>query len=290
MTAWAESAAYWEKHRAVIRAMFAPMTEALLQSSGLKPGELVLDVAGGTGEPSLTVAERLRSSGPGVSSLASSEALGPIAGGVVCTDAVFAMVRAARVEALRLNLTNIEFGACLADSVPFLDNTFDIVLSRLGVMFFPDTLTALAELLRVLRPGGRLALAVWRGPEVNPFFRTVTDVMSRYVPSPPEDPQAPGAFRFAEPGLLAGLLRRAGVLDVTERILSFNIEAPVSLDRFWQVRSEMSDTLREKIRKLSPDQLRLVETEVTEAARPFFATGKMSFPAEVIVVGGRRKG
>src|SRR5215470_8560904 len=164
LTAWAESAFYWEKHRPVIRAMFAPITDALIQEAGIQPGDSVLDVAGGPGEPSLTIAQRLSHPVPPPAgtpdmprSLASS-------GRVVCTDAVFAMVSAARHEAIRQKLTNIDFAACLGDGLPFQTNLFDVVVSRLGAMFFPDIDAALAELLRVTKPGGRLAMAVWRGP------------------------------------------------------------------------------------------------------------------------------
>ncbi|HWX41659.1 MAG TPA: class I SAM-dependent methyltransferase [Blastocatellia bacterium] len=287
LTAWAESALYWEKHRAVIRAMFAPITDALLHDAGIRSGESVLDVAGGTGEPSLTIAAGFRAQAPPPGPV-ETDGGGAHRRRLVCTDAVFAMVSAARQEAVRLSLTDIEFCACLGDALPFPANSFDVVLSRLGTMFFPDTLAALTELLRATKPGGRLALAVWRSSEVNPFFRIVTDVMSHYVESPPEDPQAPGAFRFAEAGVLAGLLRRAGAIQVTERIVPFKIEAPIPLDRFWYVRSELSDTLREKVKKLSAEQLRSVEGEVTEAARQFFKSGKMAFPGEVIVVGARK--
>src|SRR5260370_32095147 len=116
LKAWAESAAYWEKHRDSIRAMFGPITAALIGEANTQPGESVLDVAGGAGEPSLTIAEE------------------PV-GVVVCTDAAYGMVSAARREALKLHLHNIEFGACLAESLPFGDNSFDAVVSRLRVMF-----------------------------------------------------------------------------------------------------------------------------------------------------------
>jgi hypothetical protein len=88
--------------------------------------------------------------------------------------------------------------------------------------------------------------------------------------------------------LLAGLLRRTGAMQVTERIVPFKIEAPIPLDRFWSVRSELSDTLRDKVKKLSAEQLRNVEGEVTEAASRFYEGGRMSFPGEVIVVGARK--
>jgi SAM-dependent methyltransferase len=285
LSAWAESALYWEKHRAVIRAMFSPITDALLHDAGIRAGDSVLDVAGGTGEPSLTMAAEFGAKAPPPHP-SETDGGGAHRNRLVCTDAVFAMVSAARREAARLTLADIEFCACLGDALPFPANSFDVVLSRLGAMFFPDTLAALTDLLRVTKPGGRLALAVWRSSEVNPFFRVVTDVMSRYIESPPEDPQAPGAFRFAEAGVLADLLRRAGAIQVTERVVPFKIEADIPLDRFWSVRSELSDTLREKVKKLSAEQLRSVEGEVTEAASQFFKSGKMSFPGEVIIITG----
>src|SRR5437660_580692 len=230
---WRESARYWQQHATTIRRMFAPVTDALVQDAGIVEGHSLLDVAGGPGEPSLTIAERV----------------GPT-GSVMCTDAVAEMVQAAEREAHRRGIANISFRHCMADALPFGDTSFDVVISRLGVMFFPDPSAALREMLRVTKPGGALALAVWQETEQNPFLHVVTEVLSRYVEAPPADPDAPGAFRFAEPGKLASILKEAGAIDVRERFLNFQIEAPISPDEFWKFRAATSATLRQKLADL----------------------------------------
>lgn len=264
---WRESAPYWEKHAPIIRAIFAPLTRALIEEAVIARGHTVLDVAGGTGEPSLTIAEMV----------------GP-SGSVTCTDAVAEMVSAAEGEARRKGLTNIKFRQCAAAALPFDDESFDAVVSRLGVMFFPDPPGSLREMLRVTKPGGALSLAVWQKSDLNPFFNIVTTVMSRYVETPPADPDAPGAFRFAEPGRLARLLEEAGATSVRERLLRFRIEAPISPAEFWQLRAELSGTLREKLTALSAKERSQVAQEVQRAARKFFASDQMDFPAEAIIV------
>ncbi|HSP62086.1 MAG TPA: methyltransferase domain-containing protein [Pyrinomonadaceae bacterium] len=268
---WRETARFWTKHSGTIRTMFAPLTEALIEDAGISEGQTVLDVAGGAGEPSLTIAERV----------------GP-AGAVTCTDAVAEMVAAAESEAQRRSLTNLTFQQCVADSLPFESNSFDAVVCRLGVMFFPDPLAALGEMLRVTKPGGSVALAVWHKDELNPFTHIVTDVMSRYVESPPADPDAPGAFRFAEPGKLASVLRNAGASDVGARVLHFQIEAPISPSEFWTMRSETSDTLRAKLAKLPAEEVLGLTQEVQEAGREYFPNNQMSFPAQMIIVSGKK--
>jgi len=268
---WRESAPYWEKHRDVIRTMFAPLTQALIEETGIVSGQSVLDVAGGPGEPSLTIAKVVG-----------------LAGAVMCTDAVAEMVAAAESAAQRLGLRNISFRQCTADSLPFENNFFDAVVSRLGVMFFPDPFFALQEMLRVTKPGGTISLAVWHKSELNPFIYRVTEVMNRYTEVVPADPDAPGAFRFAEPGKLAGILTEAGASDVHERLLEFRIEASISPHEFWVMRSEISETLREKLAQLSAEQVLHVSSEVQEAVRKFFPNDNMSFPAQMIIVRGTK--
>jgi ubiquinone/menaquinone biosynthesis C-methylase UbiE len=268
---WRETARFWTKHSATIATMFAPLTEALIRDAGIGAGQTVLDVAGGAGEPSLTIAEKV----------------GPT-GAVTCTDAVAEMVAAAEIEAHRRGLTNITFRQCVADSLPFESNSFDAVVSRLGVMFFPDPLAALREMLRVTKPGGALALAVWHQNELNPFTYIVTEVMSRYVESPPADPDAPGAFRFAESGKLASILKLAGASDVHERVLHFRIAAPISPGEFWAMRSETSDTLRNKLAELTTEQVGCLIQEAQEAVREYFPNNQMSFPAQMIIVTGKK--
>lgn len=269
---WRESAPYWERHAATIRAMFAPVTDALIRDAGIVKGHSVLDVAGGAGEPSLTIAEKV----------------GP-SGSVTCTDAVTEMVETAKREADRRGIGNISFYQSPADSLPFSNFSFDAVVSRLGVMFFPAPLSALREMLRVAKRGGALTMVVWHKSELNPFSYIVTEIISRYVKTPPADPEAPGAFRFAEPGALAHILRQAGAIDVREHLFKFRMEALISIDVFWELRSGISGTLREKLGSLSEDQATRVAQDVKEAVREFFPKGQMNFPAQMIIVTGRKR-
>jgi SAM-dependent methyltransferase len=268
---WRESAPYWRQYNSTIRTMFSPVTKALIEEAGIAEGDVVLDVAGGPGEPSLTIAQLV---GPN--------------GSVTCTDAVAEMVEAAENEASRRELRNIGFRQCVADLLPFESNHFDVVVCRFGVMFFPDPLLGLREMLRVTKSGGVVALAVWGKVESNPFGYIVTNVLSRYLETPPTDPDAPGAFRFGETGKLARIFSEAGAVGVKERNFNFRIEAPISRDQFWEMRAGTSGTLREKLANLGTEKVQQIASEMKEAIREFFPNDQMSFPAQMIIVTGRK--
>ena len=272
LAAWETSSQYWNKHQALIEKMYASLSRALIEDAHIGPGQAVLDVGGGSGEPSLTIA--------------------PIVGepgSVTYTDPAAGMVKAARDEAeRRRGLKNIQFHQCPAEQLPFADNSFDAAVSRLSVMFFPDVLAGVREMLRVVKPGGYVSFVVWAAREVNPFFSVVTESLDRFVPADVEDEDAPAAFRFAKPGKLAKALQEAGAVEVTERELAFMIEAPITVERFWELRTEMSDTFRNKLKKLVPDQVAAIRYTVQKAVAGYFKTGGMSFPARVLVVTGKK--
>ena len=268
---WRDNAKYWTRFSDTIARMFAPLTEAMIERAGIHEGQSVLDVAGGAGEPSLTIAERV---GPN--------------GSVTCTDAIAEMVEAARHEADRRGLKNMRFQQCTADSLPFPENSFDAVVSRLGVMFFRDSVGSMREMLRVVRSGGSLTFAVWYKSEVNPFCYLVSGVMEEHVKAPAPDLNAPNAFRFAEDGKLAGVMKEAGAIEVREEVVSFDIEAPLSALEFWTMRSQTSDTLREKLAKLPATEQAQIADEVQEAVKEFFPHNRMKFPAKMLIATGRK--
>lgn len=266
---WRESAEYWAKHTDTIREMFMPLTLELIHEARIVAGQSVLDVAGGAGEPSLTIAK----------------VVGPT-GQVTCTDAVQEMVDAARREAEKRGITNVVFQQCTADALPFDNNSFDGGVCRLGAMFFPDPLVSVKEILRVLKPGGHLAFVVWYKDELNPFTSIPTNIMSRYAPYEPSEPEAMGAFRFAEFGKLVSVLKEAGATDTRERLFKFEMSAPISSAQFWEMRSQTSDTLRKKLRSLSDEERAKVANEVQQAVEEFFPNNQMRFPAQMLVVSG----
>jgi ubiquinone/menaquinone biosynthesis C-methylase UbiE len=268
---WNENAKYWIQYSETIRAMFAPLTAALIEHANIEKGQAVLDVAGGCGEPGLTIAEKV----------------GP-SGSVTCTDAVAEMVEGARHDSTRRGLTNVQFHQCTADSLPFPDDFFDATVCRLGIMFVPDPVAAVREMLRVTKPGGKLAVAVWHKSEINPFCYVVTNVMARHVNSPAADPNAPNAFRFAETGKLANVFSEAGASEVEERVVKFNIQAPLSPHQFWAMRSLTSDTLREKLAKLSSAEQSQIASEVEQEVKEFFPQNQMNFPAQMFLVTGTK--
>ena len=272
LAAWETSAQYWNKHQALIEKMFAPLSRVLIEEAGVGPGHAVLDVGGGSGEPSFTVAA----------------VVGEL-GSVVYTDPAAGMVKSARAEAERRGVSNLRFQQCAAEKLPFADNSFDKVVSRLSAMFFADVSAALSETLRVVRPGGAVSFLVWAERGVNPFFSVVTEILDRFVPAEPEEEDAPAAFRFAATGKLAGLLREAGATSVTEREFPFVIEAPITVDQFWQLRTEMSDTFRKKLARLVPDQVAAIRYTVQKKVGSYFKSGAMSFPGRVLIVSGKKR-
>jgi SAM-dependent methyltransferase len=268
---WNRSAPAWEKHREIIRGMFAPMTQALVEDGQIGGRQTVLDIATGPGEPALSIAELV----------------GP-QGRIVGIDPSREMVEAARREAARRGLMIAQFEVADADHLPFPADTFDAVVSRLGAMFFPSPVNAVSGMLRVLKPGRKLALAVWHFAERNPFHFALSQVVDRYVRPLAPEPDAMDAFRFATPGKLREVLAQAGVVAPAERLLRFDLQAPVSVEDFWALRLAMSDKLREKLATLTQEQSAEVHRQALDALREYSTGQGMSFPAEVLIVSGTK--
>ena len=273
LAAWEESSRYWRKHQASIEQLFAPLTTALIDAAQIRRGEHVLDIGGGAGQPSLSIA-----------SMVGDE------GSITYTDPSAGMVETARDTARQRGLTNIHFQKAPADELPFDNDTFDVAVGRLSIMFFPDVAAGLNEIVRVVKPGGRVSFLVWSSKDANPFFSSINEVLDRFIPPEPEDDDAPGAFRFARPGKLSKLLADAGLTQIEERPLPFQIAGTVKPEEFWGLRSEMSDSLRAKLAKLTSEQKDAVKEAVDTVVAEYFKSGVMNFPGQALIVSGRVAG
>jgi ubiquinone/menaquinone biosynthesis C-methylase UbiE len=268
---WSTSAPYWEKHRDVIRGMFAPITQALLQDAQVAPGNTVLDVATGQGEPALSIAA----------------AVGP-AGKVYGIDPVPGMVTASQREAERAGVKNAAFETAGAEKLPFPADTFDAVVCRFGVPFFASPVDGIREMLRVLKPERMMALAVWHFVDRNPFHYELARVVDRYIAPTPVPPDTPDAFRFAARGKLAGMLAESVATGAGERLLKFSITVPGSAEDFWKLRCDMSDKFREKVQSLPEKERDQLRAETIEAYHRYSSGRGLSMPAEVLIVTGRK--
>lgn len=227
---WSTAAPHWREGHDAFAETSKHVTAAIVVAADLKPGHHVLDLAGGTGEPSLSVARQVLPEGT-----------------VICTDLVQGMLDAAEDNARKQGLTNMTFQLVDMEQIPFEDNRFDRVTSRFGIMFPPDTAKALGEIKRVLKPGGRVAFAVWAPAAENPFFTVVNGpLIARGIMQPPPA-DAPTPFRFGEPGSLSTKLREAGFTAVQEE----------RRDVGWSFQGTPDDHLRFAATTLSATRLAL---------------------------------
>jgi SAM-dependent methyltransferase len=268
---WTNSAGYSDKNREIIRQMFAPVSEALIDDAEIAPGHSVLDVATGPGEPALRIAELVGSNGE-----------------VVGIDPVASMIEASRRAAERLSLNNARFETAGADSLPFPDDRFDAVVSRFGVMFFPSPVAGAREMLRVLKPGKKMAFAVWHFRDNNPFHYVLARIVDPVLPPPGLPPDAPDAFRFAATGKLQAIVAEAGAANPMERLFRFSIDVPLSPADFWNLRMEMSEKLRERLATLQPDSFEDLKRRSIAAFQEYSSANGLSFPAEVRLVSARK--
>jgi ubiquinone/menaquinone biosynthesis C-methylase UbiE len=266
---WTGAAPLWQKwnHKFVIQTRAA--TELVVRGAGLAPGMKVLDLASGTGEPALSVAR----------------AVGP-QGRVVATDLVPQMLEAARQNAAAQGLDNLEFRTADAESLPFSDGEFDRVTCRFGIMFFPDIPKAMAEVRRVLKPGGRVCFAVFGSLEENPLFLVSLGPFLKRVKMPPPPPDAPYIFRFADETKLANALSSAGFRDVSTNKQRVTFRWPGPAEECWEATRELAAPFKKLIEAIPPDQTEEVIREVLDGVRRFQVGDNINLPATVIIAVG----
>jgi len=192
---WRAVAAGWARQSDRLRRLGQPVTERFMRE--IAPGDRVLDVASGVGEPALTIAEHVGHSGR-----------------VVGTDLVEEMLEAARANAAVRGVVNVEFRHVDGEAIDVEPKTFDVVTSRWGLMFMPDPVACLTAARRALKPGGRLVAAVWGAPDRNPWVAVPMGLLMRRLGVEPPPPGAPGIFALADWERLQGVVEAAGFTNV----------------------------------------------------------------------------
>ena len=239
---------------------FRPVTDWFVR--GLEPGQQVLDIACGAGLPALATAAAVA---PG--------------GRVVATDISAEMIAAARGNADRAGLTNLEVQEMDAQSLRFPDGSFDAVSCAFGIMFCPDPVKAVAEMKRVVRPGGRISIAVWTERERNPFFTSVFGTVAKFGgPGAPSNPDAPGPFRHGPPGALERVLRDAGLDAVTVEEIRVPLEFE-SIEQYWQQWTDVAPmNVAGPVAALPPDEQARFHATLREKLAPYLTERGLSVP------------
>lgn len=243
----------------------APVGETLLAALQIDPGDKILDVASGTGEPALSLARRH-----------------PHAR-IIGTDAAPGMVRAAQNKVKAERLDNIEFVAMPAEQLEFEDASFDKVLCRFGVMLFEDPFQGLKEMRRVLKPGGQYALAVWSTAENMTTMYWAYQVFKNRLKEE-DQPALAKVTSLGEAGALESLLDQAGFGHHTIERKQFDYQFN-SFEEYWDT-IEASDIMKQQFDALPEEERDQVRNEVARFARDFQGKNGLAIPHEYLLAYG----
>ncbi len=260
--AWnsSERAESWQQEAARRQQLLGEATQRMLDDAQIGPGDHVLDIAAGTGDQSLLAARKVE---PG--------------GTVLATDLSEEMLKAAARLAQQEGLTNITTQVIDAQQLDLEANTFDAVISRLGLMFVPRLPQALEKILRVLKPGGKLAALVWSAPERNPLTSVPLALLEKYTGG--SFLGAAGPFALADPTYFEQVLKEAGFHEVTIQAIPVRFQFP-SLEAFML---QGRRTVEGMMERLSQQEQESLAQEIRQALHQFEGPQGLAAPEEVLL-------
>jgi SAM-dependent methyltransferase len=267
---WQDAAEAWHRWGPTIEDWLGAATERMLDAAGVASGSRVLDVAAGAGGQSLAAARR---AGP--------------SGHVLATDISPALLDYAAKAAGDAGVTGIETREMDGELLDVEPGTFDAVISRVGLIYFPDQRAALTGMRDALRPGGRVSAVVYSTADRNGFFSVPVGIIRRHAQLPPPAPGQPGPFSLGAPGVAERALSEAGFHDVTVEAVPSPVRMPSAAEclRFEQ---ESFGALHQMLAGLDEDGRRAAWAEVGEALTEFEGPDGFTGPCEMLVVSGTR--
>lgn len=258
----------WVESQALIDRLFRPLEEALCEAVAARPGARVLDIGCGTGGTTLAAARTLGGNGL-----------------CVGVDVSETMIAAARARAEGTGL-EVEFVCADAAEHRFVPGSFDLMISRFGVMFFADPVAAFANLRRAGDAGAELRLLAWRGREENPFMTAAQRAAAPLLPElAPDPPGAPGQFAFAEPERVRSILTRAGWREVEITATDFKCEMPES--DLLPYLSRLGPVARILQESDEPTRAQVMELVLPAFEEQFVADGRVRFTAACWTISAR---
>lgn len=267
---WNRVAPGWDKWDQFFNRTMAFINHRLVADARMRPGLRVLDLGSGTGYPALLAGEVVGTEGT-----------------VVGIDLAESMLAVATRKAKTLGLQHVSFRTGDVTSLPFETGWIDAVISRFCLMFLPDIPKAAKEIARVLKPGGYVAAAVWSSPDNNPFIRIPMDVIKSITPLPPPDPEAPGIFRLAKPGDLAGMLKQAGLTPLDDEEFTAEV-AYESAEEFFRGLMDIAAPIQNLFATLTPAQQAEAERGIITTVSNYRGPEGVSLPFTVRIVSARK--
>ncbi|MGH7512056.1 MAG: class I SAM-dependent methyltransferase [Gemmatimonadales bacterium] len=263
---WASVATSWGEHADYIDARAAELTARMLDLTEPRPGERVLELACGAGGLGLAAAARVAPSGE-----------------VVLSDVAAGMTAIASSRAHACGLTNVSTRVLDLEHIEQPDGSFDVVLCRDGLQFALDPGRAAREIRRVLRPGGRAAIAVWGPRERNPWLGVILDAASAQLGRPVPPPGMPGPFALADPAELVRALRAAGLSGVVVSELSVPLRT-ASVDEWWTRTTALAGPLATILAQLPHDAVQALRAHAQEAIEPYTTPTGCDFPGVALII------
>jgi enediyne biosynthesis protein CalE5 len=264
---WNNAAPGWKRMSAMLEKTAQHVADRLVELGQVGPGDRVLDIASGSGEPGITAARKVGPSGL-----------------VVATDQSVAMLELARERAAALGLRNIKFVETDAESLAVEERDFNAALCRWGLMFVPDLDAAARRIAQLLATGGRFATAVWGPPDKVPMISAADDVVRELAKLPPPPPGAPSPLKLADTTPLQRALSAAGFKDVRVEAINVRFEFE-SAEAFAEQRRTMSTPFRNMLANQSAEMQQRILGAVADAARRYAdASGRVRMDNEAILV------